>query len=183
MIFKQKIFVSALSLTLATLAVPSTAAFAAPTTMQAGVKVSDTQGGEVGTITAADGDYVTLKTDKHEVRMPAASFTAVDNGFIMAMTRDQLNAAVESSLAKAESLVAVGAVVKDTAGGTVGTIEALDDQFATVKLSKSAVKLPRSAIAATPDGPVIGMTAAELEAQVPAATPEADAAPKDAASK
>ena len=173
MAFTDKIFLPALSLALAALAVPTSAALAdsaaAPAAMQAGAKVSDTQGGEVGTITAVDGQYVTLKTDKHEVRLPVSSFTAVENGFIMGMTRDQLNAAVDSSLAKAQSLVAVGAVVKDTAGGTVGTIEALDEQYVTVKLSKSSVKLPRSAVAATPNGPVIGATAAELEAQAAAA--------------
>ena len=38
----------------------------------AGAKVSDTAGAEVGTITNVDGDYVILKTDKHEVRLPKA---------------------------------------------------------------------------------------------------------------
>lgn len=178
MVRNDRYLIPSLALALAALALPASpalaqAAAAAPA-MTVGAKVSDTKGGEVGTITAVEGDQVTLKTDKHEVRLPAASFTKVDTGYLMGMTRDELNAAVDASLAKAEALMQVGAVVKDTAGGTVGTIEAIDAEFVTVKLSNGAVKLPRTAFAATPQGPVIGMTAAQLEAQVAAATPAKD---------
>jgi preprotein translocase subunit YajC len=137
----------------------------------AGAKVSDTAGAEVGTITNVDGDYVILKTDKHEVRLPKASFTAHEGGFIMAMTRDQVNAAVEQSLASAAEKIVVGASITGSQGGAVGTIDALDDQFVTVKLaSGKLVRLPRSGIAPGPNGPVIGMTVAELEAAAGAGT-------------
>jgi len=131
----------------------------------AGAKVSDTAGGDVGTVTKVDGDYVVLKTDKHEVRLPKSSFTAHNGGFIMAMTRAEVNAAVEKSLASAGEKIAVGATVAGSQGGTVGTIDALDDEFATGKLGAGKlVRLPRSALAPKPNGPVIGMTVAELEA-------------------
>jgi hypothetical protein len=138
---------------------------AAAADFSAGAKVSDTAGGEVGTIASIDGDYVILKTDKHEVRLPKTSFTAHDGGFIMAMTRAQVNAAVEQSLASAAEKIVVGATVTGSQGATVGTIDALDDEYATLKLSSGKlVRLPRSGLAPGPNGAVIGMTVAELEA-------------------
>jgi preprotein translocase subunit YajC len=143
----------------------------AAATFTAGAKISDTAGGEVGTITSVDGDYVIVKTDKHEVRLPKTSFTAHEGGFLMGMTRDQLNAAVEQSLAAAAAKIVVGATVSGAQGAPVGTIDALDDQFATIKLgSGKLARLPRNALAAGPNGVVIGMTVAELEAAVGAST-------------
>jgi preprotein translocase subunit YajC len=137
----------------------------AAASFSAGAKVSDTAGGEVGTIASVDGDYVILKTDKHEVRLPKTSFTAHNGGFIMAMTRDQVNAAVEQSLASAAEKIVVGATVSGSQGAPVGTIDALDDQYVTVKLSSGKlVRLPRSGLAPGPNGAIIGMTVAELEA-------------------
>lgn len=135
-----------------------------------GAKVSDTAGGEVGTIAREDGDFVILKTDKHEVRLPKASFTAHNGGFIMAMTQAEVNAAVEKSLADADKTIVAGASVTGSQGAAVGTVEAVDAEHVTVKLSSGkTVKLPRSGVAPGPNGAVIGMTAAELEAAAAAA--------------
>lgn len=142
----------------------------AQTGISAGAKVSDTQGGEVGTITRVDGQYVILKTDRHEVRLPTTSFTAHEGGFLIGMTRDQLNAEVDKTLAQANLKVAVGATVTGSQGGVVGTIEALDDQFVTVKLtSGKMVRLPRKSVGPGQNGALIGMTVAELEAAAGAA--------------
>ena len=157
------------SFVIAALTVAAVPALAQTASIAAGAKVGDPAGGAVGTIVSADAGYGVVKTDKHEVRLPATSFTKVDSGYIIAMTQAELNAAVEKSLAEAASAIAVGATVRDPQGGVVGTIEALDEQFATVKLAKIAVKLPRTAFAVGPEGPVIGNTAAELEAQAAAA--------------
>ncbi len=130
-----------------------------------GAKVSDTAGGEVGTIARVDGEFVILKTDKHEVRLPKASFAAQNGGFVMAMTRDQVNAVVEQTIAQASQKIAVGASVTGSKGDNVGTIHALDEGSVTLKLtSGKLVQLPRSGVAPGPDGVVIGMTVAELEA-------------------
>jgi hypothetical protein len=51
----------------------------------------------------------------------------------------------------------------------VGTIQEADAEFATVKLSKGAAKLPVGSFAKGPKGPMIGETAASLEAKVAAA--------------
>lgn len=138
--------------------------------LEAGATVTDANGGAVGTIASVDGDFVILQTDKHEVRLPSTSFTATADGFLFGMTQAQLNAEVEKSMAKPADFVTVGAVVRDVAGDVVGTIEEVDTQFATLMLAtNSAVKLPLNAFGAGLEGPIIGVTKAELEAQAAAA--------------
>lgn len=140
----------------------------------AGAKVTDSQGGEVGTVSKVDGQFYVVKTDKHEVRLPATSFTAHNGALLFGMTRDQLNAEVEKTLAAANAKLVSGAAVTGSQGGNVGTIDSIDGQFVTVKLtSGKLVRLPRAAVAAGPNGGVIGMTVAELEVAAGAA-----AAPK-----
>jgi preprotein translocase subunit YajC len=139
-----------------------------------GATVKDTAGGVVGTVSKVDAQNVTIKTDKHEVPIPRTSFTATKDGLLFGMTRDQLNAAVDAQLAQAAAKMVVGATVLGKAGGTAGTIEAIDDQYVTIKLTSGAsVRLPRSAVGAGPNGPVIGLTADELEAAAKAAAPAA----------
>lgn len=138
--------------------------------IEAGASVKDPQGGEVGTIASVSDAGVVVKTDKHEIGLPAASFAKADGGYIISMTQAQLNAAYEQATAKAAETVKVGAIVKGKEGADAGTITELDDQFVTLQVagSESKVRLPRSAVAATPEGPVIGLTADELKAQVAA---------------
>ena len=146
-------------LALAALAVPAAAA------VTAGATVKDTKGGVVGTITKVEGGNLILKTDRHEVSLPVSSFTATDEGALFGMTRDQLNAEVDKAKAAANAQVVAGATVKGAAGATVGTIEAVDDQFVTLKLASGAsVRLPRNAVAGGPDGPVTSLTLDQLEA-------------------
>lgn len=167
-------------LALAGSAAPAFAQQAAPGAAAAaswspGAKVSDTAGGEVGTIARVDGEFVVLKTDKHEVRLPKTSFTAHSGGFVMAMTRAQVNAAVEQTLAQADQKIKAGAPVTGSQGGSIGTIEALDGESVTLKLtSGKLVKVPRNSVAPGADGAAIGMTLAELEAA--AAQASADSA-------
>src|SRR3546814_14365775 len=101
----------------------------------------------------------------------------------MAMTQAQVNAAVEQSLAKADNLVTVGAMVRDTSGGFVGSIQKVEGELATLKLAgNSLVQLPVSALGSGTSGPVIAMTAAESQTQVATAVPAlAVAAPAEPA--
>ena len=142
----------------------------------AGAAVKDTSGGAVGTIVKVDGDHYVVKTDRHEVRLPATSFTKVEDGLLFGMTQVQLNAAVDQAKAAAEAKIAVGAAVTGAAGAPVGTIESLEDGFVTLKLSSGAlVRVPRSSIGANETGVVTGATLAELEA---AARSAAEATPQ-----
>lgn len=146
-------------LALASLSVPAAAAIAV------GATVKDTKGGVVGTIVRVEGANLVLKTDRHETTLPVSSFTATDEGALFAMTRDQLNAEVDKAIAAANAQIVAGATVKGAAGATVGTIEAVDDQFVTLKLvSGVSVRLPRNAVAGGPNGPVTGLTAEQIEA-------------------
>jgi hypothetical protein len=71
--------------------------------ISAGAKVLDPKGGEVGTVSQVDGQFVILKTDRHEARLPVSSLRTREGGFVMAMTRDELNAEVEKATASAEA--------------------------------------------------------------------------------
>jgi preprotein translocase subunit YajC len=149
-------------------------AFAAPASaaVAVGATVKDTEGGVVGTITRVEGGNLVLKTDRHDVTLPVSSFTATSDGALFGMTRDQLNAEVDKAKALTDSQIVAGATVKGSAGAVVGTIEAVDAQFVTLKLaSGTSIRLPRSAIAGSPGGPVTGMTAEQIEAAAKAASP------------
>lgn len=146
-------------------AAPLATAASAQAGVSPGMQVVDQAGNPVGTIIAVSGSDLTVKTDRHEVRLPAASFTPHEGKLLFAMTRAELNAETDQALAAADAAVAVGAEVRDSAGQLAGTIEALDDSTVTLKLvSGELVRLPRSGIAGSQDGAVLGVTAAELEA-------------------
>jgi preprotein translocase subunit YajC len=150
--------------------------FAFPASAQApaalGMTVRDTAGGEVGTVTKVEPGFVVVKTDKHEVRLPATSFTPHQGALLFGMTRDQLNAETEKALAAAAAKIAPGAAVSDSAGVAVGTLSAVDADFVTVKLSSGAeVRVPRAGVAPGASGVVVGTTLAQLEAAAKSAPP------------
>jgi preprotein translocase subunit YajC len=137
-----------------------------------GATVKDTKGGVVGTIIKVEGGNLVLKTDRHDVTLPVSSFTATDDGALFGMSQAQLNAEVDKAKAASDAQIVAGAAVKGAAGAVVGTIEAVDAQFVTLKLaSGTSIRLPRSAVAGGPDGPVTGMTAEQIEAAAKAASP------------
>src|SRR5438270_2854938 len=146
----KTIFLASLSLGLA---VPAAAqAPAAGAAINVGMAVKDTSGGDVGTVTRVEPGFLVVKTDKHEVRLPMASFTPHEGALLFGMTRDQLNAETERALAAAAAKIGPGAAVSDAAGGAVGTVTAVDPQFVTVKLvSGTEVRLPKTAIAPGPN--------------------------------
>jgi preprotein translocase subunit YajC len=158
----------------------SGAAFAqAPAGIAAGMSVKDTNGGEVGTVARVESGFVIVKTDKHEVRLPANSFTPHEGSLLFGLTQAQLNAEVEKSLAAAAAKIAPGAAVTGTAGAAVGTITAVDDQTVTIKLaSGNLVRVPKSGVAAGPNGVVVVATAADLEAAGKPAAPAPAPTPK-----
>ena len=97
---------------------------AAPLAAQtAGMQVVDPKGGVVGTVTGVMGDHVVVKTDRHEVRLPKASFTVDQSKLLFGMTQAELNAATDASLAAASAALVAGAAVKGPAGESVGTID------------------------------------------------------------
>lgn len=59
--------------------------------------------------------------------------------------------------------IAQGGTVYDPQGGTVGSIESVSGDFVVLATTKSKVRLPRSSFAAGPKGPMIAMTAGQLD--------------------
>lgn len=168
-----------IALALSAAAVSAPAFSQAPAGISAGMTVKDTSGGTVGTVARVDSGFVIVKTDKHEVRLPANSFTPHEGALLFGMTQAQLNAEVEKSLAAAAAKIAPGAAVTGTAGAAVGTIAAVDDQTVTIKLaSGNLVRVPRTGVAPGPNGVVVGATAADLEAAAKPAAPAPAATPK-----
>jgi len=130
----------------------------------AGAQVSGPQGAPVGTIASVDGDFAVVKTDKYDVRLPKTSFAAGPNGLVIGLSRDALNASVEQSLGKLDDVLKAGASVNGAQGTPVGTVEAVEGDLVTVKLtSGKSVRLPKSGFAPGPNGLVIGLTAQQLE--------------------
>lgn len=159
-------------------AVAAALAVAAPAAAQVtvGAQVVDTTGNPVGTVIALKGDNLVLKTDRHEVQLPVASFTPDKGKLLFAMTRAQLNASTDAALAAAAATVAVGANVRGTGGEVAGTIDAIDTQTITLKLaSGEKIRLPKNAIAGTPNGPVLGVSVDELKAMAANAAAPAEA--------
>ena len=165
------------------LALPLAPAAAQSGRFSVGMQVTDAQGRPVGTVAAVKGDNLLLRTDKHEALFPLTSFTPAQGKLLFGMTAAQVNAEIEKSLAAAQSAVVAGATVKGTGGAAVGTLAAVDAETATITLaSGKSIRVQRSGIRGNPDGTVlIGLTAAQLEAQVQAtasaAVPAADGKP------
>ena len=136
--------------------------------------VVDAAGGAVGTISAVAADSVTVKTAKHEAQLPRTSLTISEGKALFGMSQVDLDASVERTLATAQqAALKVGAAVKGKGGGSVGTIDSVEAGNVTIRLASGVrISIPRSGIAVDADGSgVIGLTAAELEAQVKAAQP------------
>lgn len=108
--------------------------------------------------------------------MMMASVAASVPGAVLAQAApDPAAPASTASPAAASATLAAGTAVKDPSGGSVGTIESVDGEFATVATAKNKVRLPKSAFALRDGGAVIGMTAAQLDqaaSQAAPATPQ-----------
>jgi len=144
-------------------------ALAAPAAAQSvGMQIVDTAGAPVGTVTAIQGDNLQVKTDKHEVLVPKASFTLNGGKLLFGLTQAQFNAKIEESAAASAKAIAAGATVNGTAGSAVGKIEAVEGANVTVSLtSGKRIQLAATALRGNADGTVtIGYTAEQLEALV-----------------
>ena len=153
-------------------AVPLTPVTAQPAaTIAVGMPVVDIAEAPVGTISSRNGDNVMLKTDRHEIPLPATSFTVKAGKAYFGMTRAQVNAeyekAVVAAKAAAEASLTPGSVIKGLNGNRLGTIESIDAVKVLLKLdSGQTVELPRSGVAGRADGAVAGITAEDLARKV-----------------
>lgn len=162
------------------LAVPTAPAAAqAPAAITIGMQVTDPAGAPVGTVKAIQGDDLLIVTDKHEAVLPKASFTPADGKLLFGMTQAQLNTEIEKAGAAADAAIVAGATVKGSDGAVIGTIEAVADSGVTIALpSGKKVQVAKSSVRGNADGSVaIGLSAAQIEAQVGASSAAAAPAP------
>ena len=146
--------------------------FSAPALAQAaiapGMQVTDTAGGLVGNVAAVQGDNVLVKTDKHEVLLSKTSFTVSGGKVLFGMTRAELNAKVDNSLAAADAAIVAGAVVKGGGGSQLGTIDSVEADGVVIALSSGQkIQIARSSLRGNADGTVTtGLTAEQLQASI-----------------
>ncbi len=157
-------------------------AIAADPAVKAGATIHDTNGGVVGTIAEVNGDLVVVDTGSNKVSLPVSSFGSDAKGPVLALTKAQLDAAAEAAKAKAEAalkaMMVPGASVFGAGGAIVGTIDAVDADYVTLKVDGRPVKLPVDAFSRGDSGLMIALTADQLRQAVEAATPaEATADP------
>ena len=131
-----------------------------------GMQIVDPTGAPVGTVTALSGNNLQVKTDKHEVMLPKASFRLGTGKLHFAMTQAQLNAEIEKSVAAAEASVTAGATVKGLQGTEIGKIDSVTDTDVVIALtSGSKIQVARKGVRGNADGSVtVGLTADQLKA-------------------
>ena len=133
--------------------------------VEPGMQVVDTAGNPVGVISSLKGANVVLKTDKHEVQLPAASFTPSKGKLLFGMTEAQVDAAAEQAVAQAQAAITPGAQIYGQGGALAGTIDSMDDQYVTIKLTTGElVRVPKSGVAAANGKVIVGATVAQLKA-------------------
>ena len=170
---------------------PSTPAqAAAAATPTVGATIYDSAGVSVGTIDQVTPQAVVVSVDAAKVSLPPASIGSGPKGLTIALTRAQVVAAAQQAQAGAQQQLKAqltpGATVRGAGGASVGTVKSADAQFVTLTTAKGDVQLPMSGFGMGPNGPVIGMTAAQLDAAVTqaggtAASPDVAADPEAAA--
>ena len=139
-------------------------AAAAQSQVKVGMEVVDTYSRPVGVVSAIRGNELTVRTDRHDVRLPVASFTPDRGQLLFAMTRDQLNAQVDREIAAAKASFVEGAEVRGKGGTVAGRIQAIDAASVTIELTGGdLIRLPKTSIAPAANGVVLGVSVDELQ--------------------
>ena len=151
--------------------------------VQPGMQVVDTAGKPVGVVTSMKGANVVLKTDKHEVQLPASSFTPSNGKLLFGMTQAQVDAAAEQAVAEGQAAIKPGAEVYGLSGARAGTIDSMDDQYVTIKLtSGELVRVPKTGVAAGNGKVIVGATVEQLKTGAAQASAAPATAPSDSGS-
>ncbi|MCJ7422179.1 hypothetical protein [Sphingomicrobium astaxanthinifaciens] len=160
----MKFLSTALAATALVAMTPMAPAFAAqPAGVTAGMEVVDTNGNAVGTVVSAGNDLITIRTDRHDVPVPVASFTPHEGKLLFAMSAADLNAAVDANLAAAEASVTLGKPVKDVAGVEFGTIDEITDEYIQLALADDKiVRIPVDGLQKDAGGAIALYNAADL---------------------
>ncbi len=142
--------------------------------LNVGDTVFDPTGAEVGKIASVTPDAAIVDTGMHKVSIPSTSFGTGARGATLSATKAQVDnfgqQADDAAKAALAAALKPGANVMGANGATVGTVKTVEANLVEVSTPKGAVKLPTTAFATATGGVKIGMTAAEFDAAVTAAT-------------
>jgi hypothetical protein len=121
-----------------------------------------------------------VKTDKHEVLLPKASFRVDKDKLVIAMTQAQLDSKIEETAAANDKAIVAGATVNGLQGTEIGKIDSVTDSGVVIALSSGKkIQVARNGVRGNADGSVtVGLTSEQIEA----ATKQADAAAPASAS-
>jgi hypothetical protein len=132
-----------------------------------GASVVDTKGQPVGTIESVSGTNAVLSTGTAKASIPFSSFAKGPNGLVIGISKADLEAQVAQATKPQQ--IDVGMAVSGPGGVPVGKVDAVSGDLVTVATANSKAQLPKTAFAQGPNGLVIGMTAAQLDAAAKAA--------------
>ncbi len=145
-----------------------------PPALKVGDTIYDTSGGEIGKVTTMSGTSAVIDTGSHKVAIPANSFGVGTKGPVLAATKAQVDAfgqqADDAAKAALAAAMKPGTTVTGANGATLGTVKAIEAGLVEINTPKGPVKLPETAFVAEGTVLKIGMTAAEFDAAVTAAT-------------
>lgn len=145
-------------------------------TLSVGAVIYDPQGGEVGKIDSFTNDAVVIDTGAHKATLPKSAFGSSAKGPTITITKAQIDAQVAAALDKAaaelNALLVPGTEVRGKSGVLIGTIKEVNGDQVVIDRPSGLVSLTRAAFSASPQGLIISMTAAELDAAAKAVSPK-----------
>lgn len=145
---------------------------AAKVNLAPGTTVYDSEGAEIGKISAAAGANVTVSmVGSRSVTLPGNAFAATDKGPAITITLAQLTAAVDKMAADRKAALDAAlqpGVDVRSAGGTaiVGKVKLVDADGAVVTTPAGDVRLPRAAFFMSQAGLATSFTADQFTAAV-----------------
>lgn len=145
-------------------------------TLSVGATIYDPQGGEAGKIDSITNDAVVIDTGTHKATLPKSAFGSSAKGPAITITKAQIDAQVATALDKAagelNAALVPGAEVRGKAGVVVGTIKEVNGDQVVIDRASGPVSLTKKAFATGPQGLIISLTVAELDAAARAALPK-----------
>lgn len=169
----------------AIVAAPAIAQDAATATVElsAGTKVFDSEGAELGTVTATqDANVVVDLGAGRQVTLPGNAFAQLEKGPTIGATKAQVVAAVDQAAAGSDAKLAAalqpGADVRSAHGSAiVGKVKLAEPDGVVLTTSDGDVKLPRNAFFVGQSGLATSFTAEQFAAAVAQATAAATPQP------
>lgn len=143
----------------------------------AGASVRDKNGVQIATIQELQADGAVVSADNRMAKLPLESFGKDDTGLLVGITADEFRAAIASTSVPAgpqeptivdatPADMTPGAVIRDSEGVQVATVDKLVDNGVLVITEGKKVRMALNSFAKDDKGLMIGITASELKAAI-----------------